>query len=99
MVDQVVEKRHRVLVVDDDREMRAAIKLMLDRKGYIVAGAKSVSEAISLIQDTTKNIKLVYDIILIDVRLEDKSGLEVLQYARSVQAKAQVIMISGDFDN
>jgi DNA-binding response OmpR family regulator len=89
-------KRWRILVIDDDDQMRAAIKAMMDRKGYLVTGAGTAAEAKTLILASSLR---PYDLILLDINLGIKSGLELLAELRaSSRLSAPILIISGEFE-
>lgn len=80
--------RRRVLIVDDDRVCRELITLALDDT-YDVVHAMTAAEAIRMV--TAQRI----DAVVLDFRLPDATGLEVLVHVRSTRPKVPVIMITG----
>ena len=63
----------RLLLVDDESNIRHLYSLMLSEEGYDVEAAASVSEAE---QKLTYNN---YDLILLDIKLKNENGLDLLQ--------------------
>ncbi len=61
-----------ILVVDDEAEIRTSLEEILREEGYGVAGAATAAEALVLLQDAP------YDVVLLDIWLPDRDGLEVL---------------------
>ena len=61
-----------ILVVDDEAEIRTSLEEILREEGYGVAGAATAAEAMVLLQDAP------YDVVLLDIWLPDRDGLEVL---------------------
>ena len=84
--------KKRILVVEDDREIRELLKNFLAEKEYIVSEAKNGNEASELMD------KEQYDIILLDMMLPYKSGEELIQELRAAKdvqkRKTPVIVIS-----
>ena len=80
-----------ILVVDDEAEIRTSLEEILREEGYSVAGAASAAEALVLIQDAP------YDVVLLDIWLPDRDGLEVLSDIRQLasETRPEVIIISG----
>jgi two-component system nitrogen regulation response regulator NtrX len=80
-----------VLVVDDESEIRESLSEILREEGYTVTGAATASEAIVLLEDAP------YDVMLLDIWLPDRDGLEVLSEIRSLanESTPEVIIISG----
>ncbi|HLY43556.1 MAG TPA: sigma-54 dependent transcriptional regulator [Terracidiphilus sp.] len=80
-----------VLVVDDEAEIRESLEEILREEGYGVASAATSAEALVLVEDTP------YDVVLLDIWLPDRDGLDVLGDIHSLAAemRPEVIIISG----
>jgi two-component system, NtrC family, nitrogen regulation response regulator NtrX len=80
-----------VLVVDDESEIRESLSEILREEGYTVTSSATASEAMILLRDTP------YDVLLLDIWLPDRDGLEVLSEIRSLESESmpEVIIISG----
>ncbi len=78
----------RILVVDDELSMREVLEMLLQRNGYQVTCAEDGRTAIKLLK------KKRFDLLLVDIRLGDIDGIEVLKEAKSRDADVVVIMIS-----
>jgi two-component system, NtrC family, response regulator AtoC len=83
------ELSRRILVVDDEDVVRAAITQALTRLGYEVRPAATGAEALSQMAAWPAGI------VLLDVRLPDTDGLEVLRRLHQAHPEAVVIMITG----
>ncbi|MBC8165087.1 MAG: sigma-54-dependent Fis family transcriptional regulator [Bryobacteraceae bacterium] len=77
----------RVLVVDDEENIGRSLRLILEREGYAVAVCHSVAEF--------NRFAGRIDVYLLDVKLPDGSGMEILRSIKSADASAPVVMISG----
>ena len=64
-------RKKRILVVDDDQELRAVIQAFFEKKGHKVIHACDGEEALQKVKSTRP------DIIILDVMMPKKSGLEV----------------------
>ncbi len=84
-----MKPRTSVLVVDDDSAFRHVLAGELDRAGYDVSAASCGEEAIR----RTKEIEP--HLVLLDLRLPDMSGLEVLKAIRERSAASDVIVLTG----
>jgi two-component system, NtrC family, response regulator AtoC len=85
-----------VLVVDDERVFRVMAEEALGREGYEVRTAASLAKA------RTELMRWVPDVLLLDRRLPDGDGLELLESARSDRTTAPlaiVITAYGDVEN
>ena len=80
-----------VLIVDDEAEIRASLEEILREEGYGVATAGTAGEAITLLQDAP------YDVVLLDIWLPDRDGLDVLGdvHALAAESRPEVVIISG----
>jgi two-component system nitrogen regulation response regulator NtrX len=80
-----------ILVVDDEAEIRTSLEEILREEDYGVASAASAAEAMVLIQDAP------YDVVLLDIWLPDRDGLDVLAEIHQLAAemRPEVVIISG----
>ncbi len=80
-----------ILVVDDEAEIRSSLEEILAEEGYSVAGAGSAAEALLLLQDVP------YDVVLLDIWLPDRDGLDVLADLRRLdpELRPEVVIVSG----
>ncbi|TAE36899.1 MAG: sigma-54-dependent Fis family transcriptional regulator [Runella slithyformis] len=85
----------KILIVDDEKAIRAALRDILEYEGYEVEEAKDGDEGLSLI------LKNYYDVALCDIRMPKIEGLEVLLKAGEAGRGTQFIMISayGNVEN
>lgn len=79
---------HRILVVDDDRELRETICEILVDAGFIVAAAGSGEEALDILQGQS------YDVVLLDMIMPGLGGQEILPLLKRQAPRARVIMIT-----
>ena len=77
----------RLLVVDDDDEMRAMLTTYLQRQGFAVVAAMNGAQALAAVQGRR------IDLILLDVMLGDDSGIEICQRLRT-ENSVPVIIVS-----
>jgi two-component system nitrogen regulation response regulator NtrX len=82
----------RILVVDDEPRVCTSLEGLLKDEGYIVTSCHSGEEGLEFIQNGT------YDVVLLDVMLPGKDGLEVLEQIRKLAPKTKVLMMSGQAD-
>ena len=79
----------RVLVVDDDFQMREMLGVILERKGYNVKTATDGSAALKLQKEVP------FDIIITDIIMPEKEGLETITELRHFFPRIKIIAISG----
>jgi len=85
------QRRHAVLVVEDDVEVRSLITDVLTHAGYVVRGVQSGEEAIDSVRQEDPIL------VLVDVHLPGMSGYEVCGWLRSrYRDSVPVMFISGE---
>ncbi|MGD0406635.1 MAG: response regulator [Candidatus Bathyarchaeia archaeon] len=84
-----MDKHARILVVDDDESIRKTMKAILEDEGYIVDLAATGSEAIQ------KTKEKAYNIALLDIRLPDMEGVELLKLIKDTVPHTRKIMVTG----
>ncbi len=84
-----MDKRKRILIVDDDKTILNIFSDVFRLKGYIVDTAESGAEAIS------KTGKEFFNLVLLDIKLPDMSGLDLLNSMRETIPKMVKIVVSG----
>jgi DNA-binding response OmpR family regulator len=83
----------RTLVVEDDADGCEAVRRMLNRYGYKVDCARTVSEALRLLSHMTP------DFVVLDLMLPDGDGLAVLRYIREQDLPVKVAVATGAADS
>ncbi len=85
-----MEKKHRILIVDDEESIRFTLECFLTEEGYEVVTAKNYSEAKETIE--TGAVDMIYaDIILGG----GKTGLDVIREARRKGITSPIVIITG----
>src|SRR4030095_5251414 len=83
----------RILLVDDDEQFRSMLSQSLKRAGYEVTEARNGSEGIDLYRDHPS------DLIITDLIMPEKEGLETIREYRKSYPDAKIIAISGGSRN
>jgi DNA-binding NtrC family response regulator len=78
----------RILVVEDDNSVRTTIHTFLELEGYQVDAVGSTREAIAHLDQSP------YPIVLSDIYLDERTGIDVLHAARAHNPKCQVILMT-----
>lgn len=79
----------KILVVDDDISFCVMLKTFLEKKGFAVTNVFSAKEAETALENDS------FDIVLTDIRLPDKDGIELLKLIKSKSFSTQVILMTG----
>jgi two-component system nitrogen regulation response regulator NtrX len=82
-----------VLVVDDEKNIRRTLQLVLEGEGYRVLGAETAGQALAVLASPETPV----DLVVLDVQLPDMSGLDALAKVRGDEATRDlpIIVISG----
>src|SRR5436853_852517 len=82
-----------ILVVDDEKNIRRTLQLVLEGEGYRVIGAESAEQGLEILASPNTPV----DMAIFDVKLPQMSGLEALERIRGEEATRDtpVIVISG----
>ncbi len=80
-----------ILIVDDESEIRDSLEGILSEEGYLVTSAATAHEALTLLADAP------YDVVLLDIWLPDRDGLDALTDIRQMDSAhlPEVVIISG----
>lgn len=84
---RVAKDRHRVLLVDDEPELRQMVRRYLEAEAFEVHEARDASTALTLLRDSRP------DLVLLDVAMPGVDGFEVLQKIRR-RSNVPVIMLT-----
>src|SRR5947208_5482697 len=79
----------RILVMDDDGTLRGAIRVALEAAGYEVMEAADGHAGLRLHREQGA------DLVLVDIFMPERDGLEVIRALRAEQAKPTIVAMSG----
>src|ERR1700733_11668127 len=79
----------RLLIVEDDQSVRTTMVMCLELEGYAVDAVGSTREAIDRLREQT------YPIVISDIYLDERTGLDVLHTAREQNPSCAVILMTG----
>jgi DNA-binding NtrC family response regulator len=77
-----------VLIIDDEMEIRESLRTLLELEGYDVEVAANAAEGLTRIGDRA------FDLLLLDLALPDRNGLDILPELRANNPLLSVIMIT-----
>ena len=91
----VVQGRgEKILFVEDDRDVYQFVKSHLSKSGFSVFAARTVQEAAGLFKKQNSDI----DILITDVVLPDKSGIELARLLLAEKPDLKILLTSGYLD-
>lgn len=80
--------KSKILVVEDEKNMREILSILLEEEGYEVVTAPNGAVGIEQIKND------IYDLIITDIKMPGYNGFDVLKVAREVSPESLVIMIT-----
>ena len=84
-----MNQKYKILLVDDDENIRSTMKAILEDEGYSVDSASNGKEAIQKTQEQS------YNLALLDIRLPDMEGVELLKLMKEPMPRMRKIMVTG----
>lgn len=84
--------KNKILVVDDEDALRTVLSAELEGEGYQVSTAADGDEAIKIIGTQQ------FHLILLDIKMPNVDGFEVLRFVKQHQPTTKVIMLTGFAD-
>lgn len=79
----------KILILDDEEALRLIIAQHLSRKGYETFQAGTGDEGLSCLKDT------LIDVVLLDLKLSDSNGLDLLPKIKQLQPDIQIVILTG----
>jgi two-component system chemotaxis response regulator CheY len=83
----------RVLVVDDEPDIRTIVRLTLQRADYEVLEAENGEQAIETINDGEN--RLLLDVVICDIQMPKINGIEAIAYFRANYPRVRLIVMTG----
>jgi len=81
-------ENHRVLIIDDERPVLMTLEALLKRHGYEVDTAPTAAQGVKVLKSRSPTL------VLLDLRLPDADGLEMLERIKSELPEVQVIILT-----
>ena len=78
-----------LLILDDDDPLRGRLSRAMEKKGFAVKEAKTVNEGLELVRKSPPNFAVV------DLRLEDGNGLDVVKELAKNKSDCRIVMLTG----
>ncbi|MBI5463839.1 MAG: response regulator [Ignavibacteriales bacterium] len=84
--------KNRILVVDDEEALRTVLSAELEGEGYSVLSAGDGQEALNILGSKE------FDLILLDIKMPNVDGFEVLKFVKERHPATKVVMLTGFAD-
>ena len=78
----------KILIIDDELIMRESLSGWLERDGHYIMTAPSGEAALEILEKTR------FDILLVDIKMEGMSGLDVFKHVKETDPDVAFVMIS-----
>jgi len=86
----IIVEKHKILIIDDDKNVRKTLADILKVKGYELFTAESGTNGLALLK------QLPINLVIVDLGLSDMSGLEVLGRIKTNRPFAETIILTGN---
>lgn len=80
--------RGKILIVDDEPDIRESLEILLRLEGYEVDLAANATQGLKRLEESN------YDLVLLDMMMPDRSGLEVLEEVRTRDTETPIFLIT-----
>jgi len=80
--------RGHILVIDDEPDIRESLEILLSAEGYRVDLAPNATEGLKRLENST------FDLVLLDLMMPDKSGMQVLEEVRARDRETPIFLIT-----
>ena len=90
-----MENSLNILVADDERMLRRALRRVLERAGYTVHLAEDGQQAIDIFIANKERI----DLVILDMNMPNKTGVEAFSEIIQISGEQRVVISSGDNEN
>ncbi len=78
-----------LLILDDDDPLRGRLSRAMEKKGFEVKEAKTVAKSLSVIRNLAPRFAVI------DLRLEDGNGLDVVKELSTIKKDCRIVMLTG----
>ena len=83
-----MDNKKRILVVEDDEEMRSLLKDFIEAEGFEIDSVGNGSEAFRIL------VRELFDLVISDIRMPGLTGLDIIPGIKKLQPEAPIIVIT-----
>lgn len=93
LIDDVASIKGKILVIDDDDNVREIFKMQLESDGFKVMEAKNGEEATALMQLGSNLLQV--GLIICDIRMPKVNGVEAIEYLKKNAPSIPIVVVTG----
>ncbi len=93
IIDNAAGTKGRILIIDDEEEVREVLRMHLESAGYMVIEAKDGEDAIKKMRDGSNLLQV--GLIITDIRMPKVNGVEAIDYLRTNCPSKPILVITG----
>ncbi|MDY0361267.1 MAG: response regulator [Desulforegulaceae bacterium] len=79
----------KILIIEDDSDLRQVLKIMLEQENYIVSQAENGLSGLKKFKNDS------FDLVITDIIMPEKEGLETIFELKKINPSVKIIAISG----
>ena len=88
-MDNLMDKKRSVLIVDDDKSILDVLKIWFTDEGYACQAVTNAKDALAIIENDS------FDFVLTDIVLPDINGLELTEKVKELHPNTKVVVMTG----
>jgi two-component system chemotaxis response regulator CheY len=93
IIDNVAGTRGRILIIDDEEEIREVLKMHLESAGYMVIEAEDGEDGINKMRGGSNLLQV--GLIITDIRMPKVNGVEAIDYLRTNAPSKPILVLTG----
>ena len=93
IIDNAAGTRGRILIIDDEEEVRDILRMHLESANYMVIEANDGEEAIKKMKEGANLLQV--GLIITDIRMPKINGVEAIDYLRTNAPSKQILVLTG----
>jgi two-component system chemotaxis response regulator CheY len=93
IIDNVAGTKGRILIIDDEEEIREVLKMHLESAGYMVIEAEDGEDGINKMREGSNLLQV--GLIITDIRMPKVNGVEAIDYLRTNAPSKPILVITG----
>ncbi len=93
IIDNAAGTRGRILIIDDEEEIRDILKMHLESAGYLVIEAKDGEDGINKMREGSNLLQV--GMIITDIRMPKVNGVEAIDYLKENAPSKPILVLTG----